>query len=159
MRGSPCGGNFIIQTLHPGVDRLLLRHLASEHTAQLAVRLGDCPRLSGFSEDADQSHQGCFAASDLEGAQGTRDGKPSARQQPIPAPAKVIYAKKSKSRIFLVIHWLRLCASNAWGFSLIPGPITSILHVAWPKKKREKRGKKANPLKRDQNIIPHNEIK
>ena len=44
---------------------------------------------------------------------------------------------------FLVVQWLKNCASNAEGLGSIPCPVTKIPHtsVAWPKSKLKKKKK------------------
>ena len=43
----------------------------------------------------------------------------------------------------LVVQWLRLQASTAWGMGLIPGQGSKILHAIWCGQKRKKKRKKS----------------
>ena len=48
-----------------------------------------------------------------------------------PTTGKVQQLKKAPTGASLEVQWLRLCASNAGGMSLIPGPGTKIPRATW----------------------------
>ena len=49
---------------------------------------------------------------------------------------------------FIVVHWLKNCASNAEGQGSVPCPVTKIPHtnMAWPKSKKKKKKRITNNL-------------
>lgn len=49
---------------------------------------------------------------------------------------------------FIVVHWLKNCASNAEGQGSVPCPVTKIPHtnMAWPKSKLKKKKRITNNL-------------